>query len=177
MRQLRRIGLRLAATSLFAAATGAALAQGSPAMSAAWAQSMCSAWNADATLTGQLVESGWIKNDGGRGFKAMQVYRADCPKSPRIELQVALKGDKAQCTYGGAAKTDKLDGGADYLMWAETSRWKEMGAGEYGPMKAMMFGRLKFEGPKGEAMRVMGPFEQFLLMPGKVPGDDTCPAK
>jgi hypothetical protein len=24
-------------------------------------------------------------------------------------------------------------------------------------------------------MRVMGPFEQFLLMPGKVPGDDACP--
>ena len=176
MRQLRRIGLRLAATSLFAAATGAALAQGSPAMSAAWAQSMCSAWNADATLTGQLVESGWIKNDGGRGFKAMQVYRADCPKSPRIELQVALKGDKAQCTYGGAAKTDKLDGGADYLMWAETSRWKEMGAGEYGPMKAMMFGRLNFEGPKMEAMGNMGPFGNFLLLVGKVPGDwAACP--
>jgi len=26
-------------------------------------------------------------------------------------------------------------------------------------------------------MRVMGPFEQFLLIPGKVHGDDACPAK
>jgi hypothetical protein len=24
-------------------------------------------------------------------------------------------------------------------------------------------------------MKVMGPFEQFLLIPGKVPGEDACP--
>lgn len=154
----------------------AAQAQTGAAMSPAWAQAMCSAWNADATLTDKLVESGWIKNDGGRGFKAMQVYRADCPKSARIELQVALKGEKAQCIYGGTARTGTLDGGADYLMWADTPRWKEMGAGEYGPMKAMMFGRLNFEGPKMEAMGNMGPFGNFLLLVGQVPGDWTaCP--
>jgi putative sterol carrier protein len=44
-------------------------------------------------------------------------------------------------------------------------------------MRAMMFNRLKFEGPKMEAMSVMGPFEQFLLMPGKIAGDDSCPAR
>ncbi len=63
----------------------------------------------------------------------------------------------------------------DYVVYAKTMRWREMGAGEYGPMRAMMFGRLKFEGPKAEAMRVMGPFEQFLLMTGKVPSEDACP--
>lgn len=147
------------------------------AMSAPWAESMCQAWNADATLTAKLVESEWIKNDAGRGFKAMQIYRADCPKSVRIELQVVLKDNKAQCTYGGSAKTAKLDGGADYLMWAETSRWREMGSGEYGPMRAMMFGRLNFEGPMMEAMNNMGPFESFLLLVGKVPGDwAVCPS-
>jgi putative sterol carrier protein len=147
-----------------------------PAMSAPWAQAMCEAWNADTTLTDKLVESGWMKNDGGRGFKAMQIYRADCPKSPRIELQIALKENKAQCVYGGVAKTDKLDGGADYLMWAETPRWREMGAGDYGPMKAMMFSRLNFEGPKMEAMGNMGPFGGFLLLVGKVPGEwSACP--
>jgi putative sterol carrier protein len=51
-----------------------------------------------------------------------------------------------------------------------------MGAGEYGPMKAMMFGRLKFIGPKVEAMTVMGPFETFLKLPGKVANDKACPA-
>ncbi len=146
------------------------------AMSAPWAEAMCAAWNADATLTTKLVESEWIKNDAGRGYKAMQMYRADCPKSPRIELQVSLKDNKALCGYGGAAKPTKLDGGADYLMWAETPRWREMGAGEYGPMRAMMFGRLNFEGPMFEAMGNMGPFESFLLLVGKVPGDwAACP--
>jgi putative sterol carrier protein len=51
-----------------------------------------------------------------------------------------------------------------------------MGRGEYGPMRAMMFGRLAFEGPMGEAMGNMGPFEGFLQLVGKVPGDTTsCP--
>jgi len=44
-------------------------------------------------------------------------------------------------------------------------------------MKAMMFGRLKFTGPKLEAMGVMGPFEAFLRLPGKIPHDKACPAK
>lgn len=147
------------------------------AMSEPWAKALCEAWNADATLTGKLVESDWIKNDAGRGFKAMQIYRADCPKSGRIEMQIALKDNKAMCTYGGGAKTTALSGSSDYLMWAETARWREMGAGEYGPMRAMMFSRLNFAGPKMEAMGNMGPFESFLLLVGKVPGDwASCPA-
>ena len=147
-----------------------------PAMSAAWAQAMCAAWNNDPTLTGKLVESGWIKNDAGRGFKLMQIYRSDCASSARIEMQIALKDGKAQCVYGGAVRSTALDGGADYLMWADTPRWREMGTGEYGPMKAMMFGRLNFAGPKMEAMGNMGPFENFLLLVGKVPGDwAACP--
>jgi len=146
------------------------------AMSVPWAEAMCAAWNVDASLTDKLAESGWVKNDGGRGFKAMQIYRADCPKSPRIEMQIVLKDNKALCTQGGAARTAKLDPGADYLMWADTSRWREMGAGEYGPMRAMMLGRLNFEGPKLEAMGNMGPFGGFLLLVGKVPGDwAACP--
>jgi putative sterol carrier protein len=160
----------------FACAAPAAAQAPAVAMSVPWALEICNAWNADAGLTDKLVESGWVKNDGGRGFKAMQIYRADCPKSERIEMQIALKDSKAQCVYGGAARTAKLDGGADYLMWADTPRWREMGAGEYGPMRAMMFGRLNFEGPKMEAMGNMGPFGGFLLLVGKVPGDwVACP--
>jgi putative sterol carrier protein len=137
---------------------------------------MCTAWNADAGLTDKLAESGWVGNAGTRGYKAMQIYRSDCPKSPRIELQIALKDSKARCVYGGAARTEKLDSGSDYLMWAETPRWREMGAGDYGAMKAMMFGRLNFEGPKMEAMNNMGPFGGFLLLVGKVPGEwAACP--
>jgi hypothetical protein len=42
----------------------------------------------------------------------------------------------------------------------------------------MMFGRLGFDGPMGEAMGNMGPFANFLLLVGKVPADTSaCPAK
>ncbi|MBK6862772.1 MAG: SCP2 sterol-binding domain-containing protein [Ideonella sp.] len=174
---MTRKSLLAAALAITAAAALPAVAQTpAVAMSPPWAQAMCAAWNADATLTDKLVESGWIKNDGGRGHKLMQIYRADCPKSERIEMQIALKDGKAQCVYGGAARAAKLDGAADYLMWAETPRWREMGAGDYGPMRAMMFGRLEFAGPKMEAMGNMGPFSSFLLLVGKVPGDwAACP--
>ena len=146
------------------------------AMSAPWAQAMCSAWNADPTLTDKLAASGWAGNDAGRGFKLMQIYRADCPKSPRIEMQIVLKDRQALCVYGGASRGTKLDAGADYLMWADSTRWREMGGGDYGPMRAMMLGRLSFEGPRLEAMGNMGPFENFLLLTGKVPGDwSSCP--
>lgn len=164
----------LAAASLALALPAAA--QSSRAMYSAWAKALCAAWNEDETLTARLVESGWVKNDGGRGFKTMQIWRADCQGSERVEMRIALKQDKAQCVAAGAATAQALDPGSDYRMWAETPRWREMGAGEYGPMRAMMFGRLNFEGPKMEAMGNMVPFESFLLLVGKVAGDwGTCP--
>ena len=145
-------------------------------MSADWGPAACAAWNADPVLTGGLVECGWIMNDKGRGYKIMQVYRDDCGDKPTVELRVALVGKEASCTYGGAVQGTPLDGGADYVMHASTKRWLEMGAGEYGPMKAMMLGRLSFKGPYGEAMGNMGPFSNFLLLVGKVPADSgTCP--
>jgi len=162
----------------FVVALVSAVSQAAPVMMAAdWAQGMCKAWNADPELTGKLVESGWAKNDKGRGYKVMQIYRADCDGSPRIELRVTEKDGKAVCVYGGKAES-KLDSDADYLMWADTPRWIEMGKGEYGPMRAMFFQRLHFDGPMGEAMGNMGPFESFLLLVGKVPGETAvCPGK
>jgi putative sterol carrier protein len=158
------------------AATAAAQAADPLLMSADWGAAACVAWNADPVLTRDLVESGWIKNDKGRGFKVMQVYREDCGNKPTAELRVALKDGMAHCVYGGAVETAKLDSGADYVMYAETKRWHEMGRGDYGPMKAMTFGRLGFKGPKMEAMGNMGSFSNFLLLVGKVKADSTtCP--
>ena len=145
-------------------------------MSAEWGAAACAAWNADAVLTKGLADSGWIKNDAGRGFKVMQVYREDCGAQPTAELRVSLQDGAAHCVYGGALQTAKLESGADYVMYAATSRWQEMGRGEYGPMKAMTFGRLGFKGPKMEAMGNMGPFSNFLLLVGKVKSDaSSCP--
>ena len=144
-------------------------------MTGDWGKDACAAWNKDPVLTDKLVESGWVKNDKGRGFKVLQVYRADCGDKPTVELRVALKDGKAECIYGGPVQTQQLDKGADYVMHATTERWQEMGAGKYGPMKAMMLGRLSFSGPYGEAMGNMGPFGNFLLLAGKVPGSADCP--
>ncbi len=161
---------------IFAAALAAPAFCAPVLMSGDWAKEACEAWNKDPVLTDNLVESGWMKNDKGRGFKVMEIYRSDCGDKPSVELRVALKDGKAMCVYGGAPETATLDSGSDYVMKAETARWVEMGKGEYGPMKAMMLGRLGFDGPMMEAMGNMGPFENFLLLVGKVPGDTgSCP--
>lgn len=168
---MKRIGIAAFAALAAVSAAGAAPTMMSP----QWAEAMCQAWNADRTLTQDLVESGWIDNHKGRGFKVMQVYRADCDGSARIELRVSARDGRAVCVYGGKAES-KLDGDADYLMWADTGRWVEMGKGEYGPMRAMLFRRLRFDGPMNEAMANMTPFGSFLLLVGKVPGDTAaCP--
>ncbi len=155
----------------------AGAAQAAPAMmSAEWTAQACDAWNKDAQLTNGLAEK-WIKNDANRGYKIIHLYRTDCGEATQTELKIVSKDGKAMCVYGGAVQNAKMDYAVDYTMHATTERWDEMGAGEYGPMKAMMFGRLKFTGPKMEAMSVMGPFEAFLRLPGKIPGDKACPAK
>ncbi|MFN3752028.1 MAG: SCP2 sterol-binding domain-containing protein [Thiobacillus sp.] len=163
--------IALAALAAFATTAHAAPAM----MSAEWTAQACDAWNRDATLTEGLADS-WIKNDKGRGYKIIHLYRTDCGEQTKTELRIAAKDGKAMCVYGGAVQNKNLDPSADYVMHATTERWDEMGAGEYGPMRAMMFGRLKFVGPKMEAMGVMGPFEAFLRLPGKIPGDKACPA-
>jgi putative sterol carrier protein len=168
---MKFLSLTIAAAVL--AAAGSAHAA-TPLMSTEWTAQACDAWNKEATLTTGLAGD-WIKNDKGRGHKIIQMYRTDCGDAYKTEMKIALKDGKAQCVYGGKAQST-LDLSADYLMHAETKRWIEMGNGEYGPMKGMMFGRLKFSGPKMEAMSVMGPFEAFLLLVGKVPGDTAaCP--
>jgi len=147
-----------------------------PFMSGEWAKQACAGWNADPELTKRLKEYKWIDNNKGRGYKIIQIYNLDCPKSPRVELKIEDKDNIAKCTYGGIAVTEKLDSDVDYLMYATGEHWKRMGAGEDGPMKAMMFGRLKFQGPKMEAMGNIGPFGSFLLLTGKIPSDrNTCP--
>jgi len=165
-------------TALIAIAFGGTASAAPVLMSADWAKDACAAWNKDPVLTDKLVESDWVKNDKGRGFKVMQVYRSDCGDKPTAEMRIALKDGKAACVYGGAPETATLDSGADYVMKAATARWVEMGNGDYGPMKAMMLGRLGFDGPMMEAMGNMGPFANFLLLVGKVPADTgACPAK
>jgi putative sterol carrier protein len=145
-------------------------------MSVEYIGQFCDAWNADELMTKGLADSEWVDNDGDKGFKIIQLYRLDCPDSPHVEMQFERQDDKAICVYAGKVENPDLDRSADYEMFAETKRWLEIGNGDYGPMKAMMFGRLKFKGPKIEAMGNMGPFKNFLLLFGHFPSDPTvCP--
>lgn len=143
-------------------------------MSPEWAEIACEAWNEDPVLTTELLV--WLANDLDRGFKIIQMYRMDCEESDHVELRLALEERQTRCVYGGADQGEELQPKADYVMFALTERWMEMGAGKYGPMKGMFTRRLRFEGPKWEAMKNMGPFSNFLQLAGGVPGDiEVCP--
>ncbi len=147
-------------------------------MDASWASQLCQAWNKSATLTGKLGGDKWAANNAGRGYKTIQLYRDECGLGSKVELQISDKDGKASCTYGGAVKNKDPDYKVDYLMHASNKNWTCMGEGSFGcgAMGAMTTGKLKFSGPKGEAMGVMGPFDEFLVLTGKVGGDkDACP--
>ena len=150
-------------------------------MDPVWAKQACNAWNANATLTTQLgskSSSKWISNDAGRGFKVLQMYRSQCGVKSKVQLTIADKGGKATCIYGGKPDGKKMNLAVDYVMHATDKNWTCMGKGSWGcgAMGAMMTGKLQFDGPKGEAMSVMGPFEGFLLLTGKVDSDrKACP--
>ncbi len=171
--------LKLAAISglMLAALSGAALADEPVFMSTDWATQACESWNKTPELLNGLGGK-WIANDKGRGYKIIHMYRKDCGDKLQAELKIVPKDGKATCAYGGKVLNPTLDPAVDYLMWATTDDWHDMGAGKYGPMHAMMFGDLLFKGPKWEAMIVMGPFSQFLLLAGKVPSNENvCPSK
>ena len=143
-------------------------------MSAEWAAQTCAAWNDNPTLTTGLAT--WSENDADRGYKILRLYRTDCPDSPWVEFEVSGADGEAHCAYGGALSDKEINSDADYVMHATTERWLQMGAGSYGPMKAMMFSRLKFNGPMWEAMKNMGPFGSFLELVGAVEADtEGCP--
>jgi len=163
---------------LAAGVTGIAPAHAPTFMDAEWAASLCNAWNANTTLTTKLGGDAWAKNDAGRGYKVIHLYRDKCGTGSAVELVISEKDGKAICTHGGAIKHAALDKSVDYLMHASDEDWSCMGEGSFGcgAMGAMMSGKLKFSGPKGEAMAVMGPFDSFLKMTGQVSGDKAaCP--
>lgn len=156
-------------------------------MDAVWAKKACNAWNASAELTSKLsdmdVSDGgggysWVKNNAGRGYKLVQMYRTSCGAKSKIQLTIQDKGGKAMCTASGKPDGKKMNFSVDYLMHASDKHWSCMGKGSFGcgAMGAMMSGKLKFQGPKVEAMKVMGPFEAFLKVAGKTPGNKAaCP--
>ncbi len=154
-------------------------------MDAAWAKQACDTWNKTPVLTNQLAQMPgdmfgdgykWIKNNAGRGYKLIQIYRDGngCGAKKAIQLTIADKNGKAMCIYGGKPDGKKMNFNVDYVMHATDANWTCMGSGKCGVMGSMMTGKLKFKGPKMEAMKVMKPFAEFLKLTGKVPGAKTA---
>lgn len=154
-----------------------------------WAKQICTAWNNNETLTKQLFNSdeeddgesySWVGNDAGRGYKLIQFYRTECGETTKMQMNIVAKDDKAMCEVGGKPDGKVMDYSVDYLMHAKDQHWTCMGEGKFGcgAVGAMMSGKLKFQGPKMEAMSVMGPFESFLRLTGTVAGEkgeENCP--
>jgi putative sterol carrier protein len=92
---------------------------------------------------------------------------------PKVQLNIVEKDGKAMCAYGGKLDGKKWDMGVDYHMYASDAAWTCMGMGKCGVMGSMMTGKLKFKGPKLEAMKVMEPFANFLKLTGKTPATKT----
>ncbi len=126
------------------------------------AQNIADAFNASNTPA-ELVKSGWALNDGGKGYKVLQVIVKGSNKE--AELHIDNNG-KAAAAFD-SAKTTELNADVDYQMTATMEDWASMGTGESGPMYHMTFGGLSFEGPMGEAMNNMGPFASFLINIGR----------
>ncbi len=146
-------------------------------MDKTWAKNMCDAWNKSSTLTSGLAK--WSTNNKDRGYKLIQIYRTQCDATSKIQLNLINKDGKSLCTYGGKPDGKKIDTDVDYIMHASDEDWTCMGKGSFGcgAMGAMMSGKLKFSGPKGEAMTVMSPFGAFLELTGSVEAvkSQTCP--
>ena len=171
---MRRIAHALAALAL----TFPAGAQAATFMDAAWAAAVCTAWNSTPELSQGLAGKSLAVNNARRGYQVIQLYRTRCGEGGRVELHISNKGGKAECTYGGAVKTVELNPEVDYLMHASDEDWTCMGEGKFGcgALGAMITGKLKLEGPKGEARGVVSPFDTFLQLTGKIPGDKSaCP--
>ncbi|HID66213.1 MAG TPA: sterol-binding protein [Aquificaceae bacterium] len=140
-------------------------------MDAEWAKQFCELWNRTPDLVDRLGKS---ESWASKPVRKIFLYRKDCSPEKQVQLTIKNENGKATCVYGGWKKDEKT--GDDFLMYAETKRWLEMGRKEYGPMKAMLFGRLKFEGPRFVAMRNMGPFNAFLDKIDEVDSDTSrCP--
>lgn len=144
-------------------------------MDALWAEQACEAWNKNETLITKLGDK-WINNDADRGYKIVQMYRTDCGEKTKIQLTLVEDDGKAMCSYGGEPDDKAFNKKQDYLMHASDEHWICIGAGKFGcgAMGAMMSGKLKFTGPKMEAMGVMKPFGAFLRLTGELGGEKVA---
>lgn len=168
--------MRALLTAMLAAGTVLPALASADFMDADWAANACDAWNQSETLTTKLAGEGWLDNNGDRGYKLIQMFRTACGEETKVQLNIEAKDGKAMCTFGGQPDGKDFNPKMDYLMHAKDKHWTCIGKAKFGcgAMGAMSTGKLRFKGPKMEAMGVMGPFGSFLKLTGDIPGEKTA---
>ncbi|HIM58655.1 MAG TPA: hypothetical protein EYJ00_04965, partial [Gammaproteobacteria bacterium] len=86
------------------------------------AQNIADAFNASSTPA-ELVKSGWAGNDGGKGYKVLQVSVKDTGKAAELHID----GNGKVVAAFDSAKTTKLNAEVDYKMIATMEDWASMG--------------------------------------------------
>ena len=66
-------------------------------MDAAWASSACSAWNSTPALANDLGGDKWAANDGGRGYKIIQMYRIKCGEGSKVVMETSRSKMSLPC--------------------------------------------------------------------------------
>ncbi|CAG0878818.1 unnamed protein product [Cyprideis torosa] len=116
------------------------------------------------------------------------MYRTECGEETQVQLTLVEDQGSAVCAYGGAPDDKEFNKKQDYQMHASDEHWTCIGAGKFGcgAMGAMMSGKLKFTGPKMEAMGTLGEYNTImnslrnqlieLIQQGAIPADKIADA-
>jgi len=85
--------VKLTTKALFAAlaCTVSASSQAATFMDADWASQFCKAWKRQRHPDQGLGGDAWAKNDAGRGYKTIQIYRDKCGEQGKVELEITNK--------------------------------------------------------------------------------------
>ena len=115
-----------------------------------WIAEYAHYWNQNETLINSL-----------KNFNARIKYYIEGGDQPPVYIHVE-GGEVKNCGIANGGKYD-------FEMWATPDDWKTIVSGEMGPKAAMLTKKLKFKGSMITAMKYMGPFQESLILMGKVP--------
>ena len=113
----------------------------------------------------ELVSSGWVKNDGGKNFKIVQIFVNHSFQS--IELHINKSGKIITWIDSAKSADSSIDTDVDYQFFADIEDWHAISKGENDFMYHLTVGGLAFKGPMMEAMSKMQAIDQLLLIIAK----------
>ena len=113
----------------------------------------------------ELTNSGWVNNDGGKGFKIIQIFVNQSFQS--IELHIDKSGKIITWIDSARSADSSMNADVDYQFFADIEDWLIISKGENDFMYHLTVGGLTFKGPMMEAMSKMQAIDQLLLIIAK----------